>query len=68
MTTTKENTTTKPLNKIYDVIVIGSGHAGIEASLAAARQGCNTLILTTNTDNIGLMPCNPSIGGQQRAK
>ena len=49
-------------------MVIGSGHAGIEASLAAARQGCNTLIITTNADNIGLMPCNPSIGGPAKGQ
>ncbi|MDW7673090.1 MAG: tRNA uridine-5-carboxymethylaminomethyl(34) synthesis enzyme MnmG [Bacillota bacterium] len=47
----------------YDVIVIGAGHAGCEAALAAARMGCKTLIITLNLDNIALMPCNPSIGG-----
>ncbi|WP_378956911.1 tRNA uridine-5-carboxymethylaminomethyl(34) synthesis enzyme MnmG [Pelosinus sp. sgz500959] len=47
----------------YDVIVIGSGHAGCEAALAAARIGCNTLLATLNLDNIALMPCNPSVGG-----
>ncbi|QOR34111.1 tRNA uridine-5-carboxymethylaminomethyl(34) synthesis enzyme MnmG [Clostridium sp. 'deep sea'] len=47
----------------YDVIVIGAGHAGVEATLAAARMGCNTAILTLNLDNVGLMPCNPSVGG-----
>lgn len=47
----------------YDIIVIGAGHAGCEASLAAARMGCRTLLLTINLDNIALMPCNPSIGG-----
>ncbi|HEY4003279.1 MAG TPA: tRNA uridine-5-carboxymethylaminomethyl(34) synthesis enzyme MnmG [Candidatus Xenobia bacterium] len=49
--------------KRYDVIVIGAGHAGIEAGLAAARMGCETLMLTINLDTIGRMPCNPSIGG-----
>jgi len=49
--------------KRYDVIVIGSGHAGCEAALAAARMGCATLLLTMNLDTIALMPCNPSIGG-----
>ena len=49
--------------KVYDVIVIGAGHAGCEAALAAARMGCDTLILTMKLDNIALMPCNPSIGG-----
>jgi len=47
----------------YDVIVIGGGHAGCEAALAAARMGAHTLLLTSNIDNIVLMPCNPSIGG-----
>ncbi|MHD0398766.1 tRNA uridine-5-carboxymethylaminomethyl(34) synthesis enzyme MnmG [Staphylococcus simulans] len=47
----------------YDVIVIGAGHAGIEAGLASARRGANTLMLTINLDNVGFMPCNPSVGG-----
>jgi tRNA uridine 5-carboxymethylaminomethyl modification enzyme len=47
----------------YDVIVIGAGHAGIEAALAAARMGCETLMLTINADTIGAMSCNPAIGG-----
>ncbi|MGI6066323.1 MAG: tRNA uridine-5-carboxymethylaminomethyl(34) synthesis enzyme MnmG [Bacillota bacterium] len=47
----------------YDVIVIGAGHAGCEAALAAARMGCKTLLITLNMDNIALMPCNPAIGG-----
>ena len=48
---------------VYDVIVIGAGHAGCEAALAAARMGCDTLVLTMKLDHIALMPCNPSIGG-----
>jgi tRNA uridine 5-carboxymethylaminomethyl modification enzyme len=47
----------------YDVIVIGAGHAGCEAALAAARMGCKTLLLTLSLDTIAYMPCNPSIGG-----
>jgi len=49
--------------KIYDVIVIGSGHAGCEAALSSARMGCSTLMLTMNLDTIAQMSCNPAIGG-----
>ena len=49
--------------KVYDVIVIGAGHAGIEAALAASRLGCEVAVLTQNLDTIGQMSCNPAIGG-----
>ena len=49
--------------KKYQVIVVGGGHAGVEAALAAARMGCQTLLLTINLDTIGQMSCNPAIGG-----
>lgn len=50
----------------YDIIVIGAGHAGIEACLAAARLGCKTAVFTINLDWVGNMPCNPSIGGTSK--
>ena len=52
--------------KHYDIAVIGAGHAGIEAALAAARLGCSTAVFTINLDWVGNMPCNPSIGGTSK--
>lgn len=52
-----------PFDRCFDVIVVGAGHAGIEAALAAARMGCEVLLLTLNLDHIGQMSCNPAIGG-----
>ena len=51
----------------YDVIVVGAGHAGVEAALACARLGHTVLVLTLNLDNVALLPCNPSIGGSGKA-
>ena len=53
--------------KNYDVIVVGAGHAGCEAALASARLGMNTAIFTITLDNIGVMSCNPSIGGPAKS-
>lgn len=52
----------------YDLVVVGAGHAGCEAALAAARMGCNTLLVTLSVETIGLMPCNPSIGGPAKSQ
>jgi len=52
----------------YDVVVIGAGHAGCEAALAAARMGVSTLLVTLNIEGIALMPCNPSVGGPAKAQ
>lgn len=54
--------------KEYDVIVVGGGHAGVEAALAASRIGCEVLLLTINVDTIGQMSCNPAIGGQAKGQ
>ena len=55
-------------SKYYDVIVIGAGHAGCEAALAAARLGCNTLMLATNLDTVAFLACNPSVGGTAKGQ
>ena len=52
----------------YDVVVIGAGHAGVEAACAAARLGCRTALLTANCDTVGQMSCNPAIGGVGKAQ
>ena len=54
--------------KKYDVVIVGAGHAGIEAALAVARMGGQAMLLTTNLDTIGQMSCNPAIGGQAKAQ
>ncbi len=54
--------------KAYDIIIIGAGHAGCEAALAAARMGCTTLLLTIDMDKIAAMPCSPSIGGMAKGQ
>nr|WP_318033980.1 FAD-dependent oxidoreductase [Mycoplasmopsis bovis] len=51
------------MNKKYDAIVIGGGHAGLEAAFAISHKGHKTLLLTFNSKKLGMMPCNPSIGG-----
>ena len=53
-------------NRDYAIIVVGGGHAGIEASLACARIGFKTLLITQNPDTIGRLSCNPAIGGQAK--
>jgi tRNA uridine 5-carboxymethylaminomethyl modification enzyme len=62
----KPSETTELHHRYYDIIVIGAGHAGIEAALAAARLGCRTAVFTINLDAIGNMPCNPAIGGSSK--
>lgn len=52
----------------YDVVVVGGGHSGCEAALAAARLGCNTLMLTLNLDKIAWQPCNPAVGGPAKSQ
>ena len=52
----------------YDIIVIGAGHAGCEAALAAARMGCSVLLLAIDLDKLAAMPCSPSIGGMAKGQ
>ncbi len=60
-------TSTDYMNNKFDIIVVGAGHAGCEAALAAAHLGCNVLLCTLNVDNIALQPCNPAIGGPAKS-
>lgn len=57
------NSSSTPASPLFDVLVVGAGHAGIEAALAASRLGCSVAVLTHNLDTIGQMSCNPAIGG-----
>ncbi len=50
----------------YDVVVVGAGHAGCEAALAAARMGCSVLLMAIDLDKLAAMPCSPSIGGMAK--
>src|ERR1017187_4642605 len=59
----RSHTRAMRFSKTFDVIVVGGGHAGTEAALAAARMGCQTLLLTQNIETLGAMSCNPAIGG-----
>src|SRR6202142_1631808 len=59
----RSHTRAMRFSRTFDVIVVGGGHAGTEAALAAARMGCQTLLLTQNIETLGAMSCNPAIGG-----
>lgn len=50
----------------YDIVIVGAGHAGCEAALAAARLGFETILFTVSMDSVALMPCNPNIGGSSK--
>ena len=54
--------------KKYDIIVVGAGHAGCEAALAAARMGCSVLLTAIDLDKLAAMPCSPSIGGMAKGQ
>src|SRR5690554_758661 len=56
------------VHRTFDVVVVGGGHAGIEASVAAAKLGCRVALMLPNPDKIGLMPCNPAIGGPGKSQ
>ena len=56
----------KNLEESYDIVVVGAGHAGCEAALAAARLGLNTIMFTVSAESIALMPCNPNVGGSSK--
>ena len=62
----KEKEMTHNFTESYDIVVIGAGHAGVEASLAASRMGCKVLLATLNIEMLAFMPCNPSIGGSAK--